>query len=299
MSKSAIKPILDLMAAMPDMTSVALPELRVLFDSLGQRFPIPPETTIDPLTANGVKAEWVCAAGASRERALLYLHGGGYVMGSPGGYRHLTGALSRAAGAAVLALDYRLAPEHPFPAAIDDAVSAYRWLLDQGSLPARTVIAGDSGGGGLTMATLLALRDRELPMPAAACCNSPWVDLTITAGSYTSKAAVDPLVSAGMLSGMAVAYLNGAGAKTPLASPLFADLSGLPPLLIQVGEDEVLLDDSRRLAERVKEAGGDVTLEVWDGMIHVWHYFYPLLAEGSQAIARIGEFIKSRTAFGG
>lgn len=149
------------------------------------------------------------------------------------------------------------------------------------------------------MATLLALRDRGLPLPAAACCNSPWVDLTITAGSYTSKAAVDPLVSAGWVSPMAVAYLNGADARTPLASPLFADLSGLPPLLIQVGEDEVLLDDSRRLAERVKDAGGDVTLEVWDGMIHVWHYFYPLLAEGRQAITRIGEFIKSRTTFGG
>ncbi len=181
MSKTAIKPILDLMAAMPDMTSVALLELRVMFDNLGQRFPIPPETTIDPITVNGLKAEWVCAAGVSRERVILYLHGGGYVMGSPIGYRHLTGALSRAAGAAVLALDYRLAPEHPFPAAIDDAVSAYRWLLDRGTLAARTVIAGDSGGGGLTMATLLALRDRELPMPAAACCNSPWVDLTITA----------------------------------------------------------------------------------------------------------------------
>lgn len=244
------------MAAMPDMTSVALPELRVMFDGLGQRLPIPPETTIDPITANGVKAEWVCAAGPSRETVILYLHGGGYVMGSPRGYRHLTGALSRAAGAAVLALDYRLAPEHPFPAAIDDAVSAYRWLLDQGSLPARTVIAGDSGGGGLTMAILLALRDRELPMPAAACCNSPWVDLTITAGSYISKAAVDPLVSAAMVSRMAAAYLNGADARTPLASPLLADLSGLPPLLIQVREDEVLLDDSRRLAERVKEAGG-------------------------------------------
>jgi len=295
MSKAAIKPILDLMAAMPDMTSVALPELRVMFDNLGQRFPIPPETTIDPVTINDLKAEWVCAAGASRERVILYLHGGGYVMGSPAGYRHLTGALSRAAGAALLALDYRLAPEHPFPAAIDDAVDAYHWLLDQGIASSSAAIAGDSGGGGLTMAALLALRDRDLPMPAAACCNSPWVDLTITAGSYTSKAAVDPLVSAGMVAWMAVAYLNGADARTPFASPLFADLGGLPPLLIQVGEDEVLLDDSRRLAERVKEAGGEVTLEVWDGMLHVWHYFYPLLAEGREAIARIGEFIRSKT----
>ena len=160
--------------------------------------------------------------------------------------------------------------------------------------PNRVVIGGDSAGGGLTVATLLALRERGLPQAAAGVCISPWVDLTMTAESYTTKASDDPIVTRDGVIGMAQAYLQGQDAQTPLASPLFADLSGLPPLLIQVGTEEVLLDDAEKLAAKAKAAGVNVTLEVWDEMIHVWHFFYPLLSEGREAIARIGEFVRTQ-----
>jgi phosphinothricin tripeptide acetyl hydrolase len=192
--------------------------------------------------------------------------------------------------------DYRLAPEHPFPAAVDDAVAAYRWLLDRGQTPERMVLAGDSAGGGLTVATLLALRDRGLPLPAAGVCISPWVDLTLSGASYDAKAATDPIVTRDGVTEMARAYLGQTEARTPLASPLFADLSGLPPLLIQVGSEEVLLDDSVALAKRAKTAGVDATLEIWPSMIHVWHWFLPMLDEAQAAIDVIGAFVQARTA---
>jgi monoterpene epsilon-lactone hydrolase len=235
---------------------------------------------------------------------VLYLHGGGYVIGSPRSHRHLAAAIARAAGARALLLDYRRAPEHPFPAAVDDALAAYRWLLESaGVAPGHVVVAGDSAGGGLTVATLLAARDAGLPQPAAGVCISPWADLTCSLGSYTTKAAVDPVVDTGLVQKMATAYLGAADPRTPLASPLHADLRGLPPLLVQVGGDEVLLDDARELAARAKRAGVDATLEVWDAMVHVWHWFLPMLDEAPAAIDRIGAFVReallSRPGFGG
>jgi phosphinothricin tripeptide acetyl hydrolase len=177
---------------------------------------------------------------------------------------------------------------------VDDAVAAYRWLLDQGVSARGVVIAGDSAGGGLTVATLLALREARLPLPAAGVCISPWVDLTCSGASYATKSATDPIVKRAGVDEMASAYLGTTDRRTPLASPLFADLRGLPPLLIQVGSEEVLLDDSIQLAERAKAAGVDTTLEVWDQMIHVWHWFLPLLDEAEEAIAAIGRFAGSR-----
>jgi acetyl esterase/lipase len=194
-----------------------------------------------------------------------------------------------------LGVDYRLAPEHPFPAAVEDATAAYRWLVSRGTDPAHIAIAGDSAGGGLTLATLIALRDAGDPLPAAAACLSPWVDLEGVGASMTSKAAVDPFVRKEMIEFMAQQYLGGRDLRTPLAAPLYADLQGLPPLLIQVGTAEVLLDDATRIAERARAAGVEVSLEVWDDMIHVWQLFAPMLPEGQQAIERIGAFIRAHT----
>jgi phosphinothricin tripeptide acetyl hydrolase len=225
---------------------------------------------------------------------VLYLHGGGYVIGSPRSHRHLAAAIARAAGTAVLLADYRLAPEHPFPAALDDAVAAYQWLLGHGLAPGRIVVAGDSAGGGLTVATLLALRDRGLPRPAGGVCISPWVDLTCSGATYATKAAVDPIVTRESVAMMAQAYAGAGDPKAPLLSPLYADLRGLPPLLVQVGSDEVLLDDALGLGERARAAGVDVTVEEWPAMIHVWHWFLPMLAEAERAVGVIGSFVRAR-----
>ena len=256
----------------------------------------PDGVTCTPVDAGGVSAEWSVAAGVDEAKVVLYVHGGGYVMGSAGSHRDVTGRLSKAAGARVLSLNYRLAPEHPFPAPVDDAVAAYRWLLAQGISPGNIAVAGDSAGGGLAIATLLALRDAGEPLPAAGIGISPWVDMEGTGESMTTRAAVDPVVQKEGLLGMAKLYLGDADPKNPLAAPLHADLAGLPPLLLQVGDAETLLDDSTRLAERARAAGVDVTLKVWDEMPHVWHLFAPILPEGRQAIDEIGSFFQERTA---
>jgi phosphinothricin tripeptide acetyl hydrolase len=296
---SGIAKVREHLAKIPPANTVA--EKRAQYDRAERVFPVPSDVgvktvTIKPVQGPEIAGEWLEPPAAREHAALLYLHGGGYVIGSPRSHRHLAAALARAAGAATLLPDYRLAPEHPFPAAIEDAVAAYRWLLERGALPERTVIAGDSAGGGLTVATLLALRDRGLPRPAAGVCISPWVDLTCTAPSYVSKAASDPIVTGEGVGLMARAYLGATDPKTPLASPLFADLAGLPPLLVQVGSEEVLLDDAVGLAERAKTAGVAATLEVWPNMIHVWHWFFPMLDEGQRAIDGAGAFVRSSAA---
>jgi dienelactone hydrolase len=196
----------------------------------------------------------------------------------------------------VLNVAYRLAPEHPHPAAVEDAVAAVRWVYAQGFAPARVAIAGDSAGGGLTLATLLALRDAGDALPAAAVCISPWTDLAATGESLRTKASVDPMVTEGPLREMARAYLGGKDARTPLASPLYADLRGLPPLLVQVGDAELLLDDATRLASRARDAGVDVTLEVWEEMFHVWHAFAEILPEAQRACERIAAWLEPHLA---
>ncbi|MGE0822611.1 MAG: alpha/beta hydrolase [Candidatus Binatia bacterium] len=241
-------------------------------------------------------AEWVRAPGAQKDRAILYLHGGGYVMGSLNTHRSLAGEISRAAQAGVLLIDYRLAPEFPFPAAVEDGVAALRWLLEQGYKPQNLAVAGDSAGGGLAMAILVAARDQDLPMPAAAVPISPWSDMTCTNESYKTRAAADPMVTPDGIGGMAGLYLQDKDPKQPYASPNFANLKGLPPLLIHVGRDEVLLDDAIKLDAKAKADGVNSTLEVWDDMIHVWHAFHPMLPEAKQAIERVGGFLREHWA---
>jgi acetyl esterase/lipase len=196
----------------------------------------------------------------------------------------------------VLLLDYRLAPEHPFPAAVHDTVAAYQWLLACGTPPEQIVMGGDSSGGGLALAAMLWLREHALAVPAAGVLLSPWLDLALTGSSIQSHATIDPLVSQESLRLAASYYMGDADPKTPLASPVYADLRGLPPLLIQVGAHEVLLSDSTRLAEQARAVGVDVTIEVWDAMWHVWHAWAEVLPEGKQAIERIGTFIRQQLA---
>lgn len=236
-------------------------------------------------------AEWVRSP-RSDGRAVLYLHGGSYALGSVRSHRHLSAALGGAAEAAVLALDYRRPPESPFPAAVEDAVAAYRWLLKEGSRPERITFAGDSAGAGLAVAALLSLRDLGEPLPAAALCISPWADLSCSGASHWDRAERDPLLDTNDLRRMADLYLAGTDPCHPLASPAFADLTGLPPFLIQVGSEEVLWDDARALERAARGAGVPTTFEEWPGMFHVWHWYHPVLPEGHQAVAGAGEFLR-------
>ncbi len=270
-----------------------LAELRAEYDDIATGHALPDDIDHQPVDAGGVRAEWICTPESRDDRATLYLHGGCYGSGSVETHRDLMTRLSLAASTRVLGLNYRLAPVHPFPAAVEDAAAAFRWLLDTGIESARIAIAGDSAGAGLALATTITSRDDGLPLPAAVVCLSPWVDLELTGASMETKAGDDPIVSREMLLGWAKLYLGDHDARTPLVSPLYADFHGIPPLLIQVGSSEVLLDDATRLAERASTAGVNTALEVWPDMIHVWHTFAAILPEGRQAIARIGEFIRT------
>jgi epsilon-lactone hydrolase len=257
----------------------------------------PPGIRRTPVDAGGVAAEWVVAPVSECHRHIFYLHGGGYVIGSPALYRHLTWRLARAARARLLAVDYRLAPEHPFPAAVDDALRAYEWLLGDGADPRRTVVIGDSAGGGLAFAFLMRCRDeRRLPLPAAVVALSPWTDLACTGPSLSRNAGIDPFLDANGIPPIAECYLAGADPRHPYASPLYGDPTDLPPALIQVGSDEVLRDDASRMAERLRAAGCPVVLEIWPRMPHVWHLFASVMPEARRAIARIGAFTQERCA---
>ena len=273
-------------------------KMRNNFVQATKNFATPPgDVTVTSVDVDGIPAEWLDAPDIESNRVLLYLHGGGYVIGSIATHRGLTAALSRAANCRVLALDYRLAPENPYPAAVEDATTAYRWLLAQGYGAGKIAISGDSAGGGLTLATLLSLKDSGDPLPAAAAPISPWTDMEGSGESMKTKVDLDPMVEPGGLMGMARLYMgDNADYRTPTASPVHGDYTTLPPLLIQVGELETLLDDATRVADRAKAAGVDVNLEVWDEMVHVWHLFAPMLPEGREAITRIGNFVKQHTA---
>ncbi len=249
----------------------------------------------EPVSAGGVPAEWIDVPGAAADRAILYLHGGYYLLGSIRTHRALMGHLAHATGARMLLIEYRLAPEHPFPAAIEDALTAYRWLLGQGFAAERLVVAGDSAGGGLALATLLAARTAALPMPAAAVCLCPWTDLACTGESMITKAARPFIVEPEVARLSAQLYLGGADPRNPLASPLYADLAGLPPLLLQAGGDDTLLDDATRLADRARLAGVAVELQVWPEMVHEWQQFADIVPESKRALADIGAFVRRHT----
>jgi acetyl esterase/lipase len=247
----------------------------------------------------GMRGEWVVAPAAATDVRMLYLHGGGYVSGSGAYYLCLAAHISAMAGCAVYLSDYRLAPEHPFPAAVDDAVRAHEWVLGNGpdgrSEAAATFIAGDSAGGGLTLAALLCLRDRGLPLPLGGIALSPFTDMTCSGKSIQTEAAHDPIMSPRCLPEFVHLYLGDADPRDPLASPALGDYTGIPPLLIQVGEHEIIRDDSIMAGARAQDAGTEVTLEVWPGMFHVFQSHEPLLPEGERAVASIAAFVRRHT----
>jgi Esterase/lipase len=262
------------------------------YGAIESLIPRPPRSTrTTPINANGVKADYIATHLSRSDRCLLFLHGGGYRVGSPASYRHFTWRIASAARARLLAIDYRLAPEHPFPAALDDAVSSYRWLLGSGVSPRRLAVIGDSAGGGLALALLLRLRDDGLPLPAAAVALSPWTDLALTGASLTLNARADPMLNADDVPRFAADYLAGADPRDPYASPLYGDPAGFPPTLLHVGGDEILRDDAVRMAEKLRRANCQVQLEIWPRMPHGWHAMAPFLPEARAAIAAIGTFL--------
>lgn len=268
-----------------------LDRARAVFTSTA--FPPPPGVRIRPAHLGGVPGEWL--EGDAARATLFYLHGGGYFSCSPQTHRPITGAYARQ-GFRVFAPDYRLAPEHPFPAAVEDALAAWRGLLAEGAAPGRTVLGGDSAGGGLALALLVRLRDLGLPMPAAAALFSPWTDLAATGASLRSNDRRDAMFHGGGVARIAALYLNGADPRTPLASPLYADLTGLPPLLIHVGEREVLRDDSTRLAARARAQGVAVSLKIWPVLPHVWQMAQPFVPEARQSLREAAAFLHDAAA---
>lgn len=271
-------------------------EFRKRIDKLTSMMPkLPDGVSVVPVTCNEVPCEWVTFSRTDQNRVLLYLHGGGYVFGNPEGHRDLTWRLSRASGMRVLVADYRLAPEHPFPAALEDATNCYRWLINEGYAASNIAIGGDSAGGGLALATLVHLKNLGMPMPAAAILLSPWTDLSGSGDSVQTNAAADPMLSPASLHRFAGMYMGDLDTRAPLASPLFADLSGLPAVMVQVGSTEVLLSDAERLAEKIRIAGGEISLEVWPRMPHVWQVFASRIPEGERAIRKLGQFLRDKT----
>lgn len=253
----------------------------------------PQGVTITETYAGGSRAYWHDPAGGAADRVVLYVHGGGYVIGSARVYDRLAGHLANSVGCRILNVDYRLAPEHPHPAAVQDATNAYRWLLAQGYKAEHIAISGDSAGGGLTLATLLSIKENGLPQPAAAVPLSPWTDMEGTGDSMTSNAANDLLVQKAGLLGMAAMFLGeGTHPRDPLAAPLYGDYRGIAPLYIQVGGDETLLDDSTRVAEKARAAGVEVNLDVFPEMQHVFQMSVGKMPEATDAVGRIGAYLK-------
>ena len=291
MADPEIVKLRETLAARPRASEVA--QMRIDADARSKVFTLPADVTVQPVNANGVKAEWTSTPDADPSSVILYMHGGGYVICSLESHRHLVAEVGRAAGTRTLAIDYRLAPEHPFPAPVEDTVAAYRYLLDSGIKPNRIALAGDSAGGGLVVGALLAIREAGLPLPACGWCISPWVDMEALGGAFVDRAATDPTVQKATILMMAQWYLGGANPRHPHAAPIYGDLRGLPPLLIQVGAAETLLDDSIALARTAGIADVPVDLQIWPEMIHIWHIYFPMLSAGRRAIAAGGAFVRN------
>ena len=291
MSQSEIEAVRALLSAKA--RPVGWAERRRRIEEIGSVWPVADDISLEPVEVDGIGSEWSIAPGSDPSRVLLFLHGGGYCSGSLVSHRRLVTEAGRAAKARTLALGFRLAPEHPFPAAFDDALTAWRWLSRQGIAARHIAVGGDSAGGGLTVALINRLRDAGEALPACAWLISPWTDLTMSGSTLATKDAVDPIIHKPYLAELADAYVPaGIDKKDPRVSPLFADLRGLPPTLIQVGSAETLLDNSTRFAAAAGAAGVAVTLEIWPDMIHAWPMWNAHLEPGRRALAHAGAFIR-------
>ena len=253
---------------------------------------IPSRVKVDTVQIDELYAEWIVPPGADEQQVILHFHGGGYVSGSVAIHKLFCIELANATGVRILLPEYRLAPENPFPVALDDALAAYHWLLGQGFDAKNIIVSGDSAGGGLALVTTLALRDAGEDTPAAVFCISPWTDLKLTGDSYREKSKTDPILNTKDLKDWALCYAGENNLSNPLVSPAYADFHDFPPILIQVGSEEILLDDAATVAEKAKAAGVDVTLRIWPGMWHVWHATGTWLPEAREALAEIGQFVR-------
>lgn len=268
-------------------------EKRNTLEKLTKLAVVPKNTKIEKIQINGISAEWVSGKNVPADKIILYLHGGGYNTCSANTHRELSAHISIESCAKVLLLNYRLAPENPFPAALKDTISAYRWLIHNGYSNDNIALAGDSAGGGLCLAASISLRDQGEPAPSSIACISPWTDLKMSGGSINTHARIDPMLNHDVLQVMASSYIGNNDPRSPLISPVYANLKGLSPLLCQVGSAEILLDDSIRIIERAKNAGVDATLQIYDQMWHVWHLAVRLLPEAQKAVRDFGSFIKN------
>jgi acetyl esterase/lipase len=277
-------------------TDLSVEGMRNSLDAAGRMAPPLPGVTSEVVDTGVVRSEWFRPEQADEGRAILFVHGGGYMLGSIDSHRDLTCRVALAATANTLSIEYRRAPEHPFPAGLDDVLASYKWLIDSaGYKPGKVALVGDSAGGGLVLGAALTIRDTEgLALPGALACMSAWADLTCTSTSLASG--VDPSMQAPYVMLMAQAYLGGQDPKHPVASPLYADLTGLPPILLQAGAAEALRDDSEQFAARCEAAGVDVTLELWDEMFHAFQLWAGMLDEGKRAIEKLGAFVRTRTS---
>ena len=287
--------VVQMLLAGDALAGQGLKEQREGYEAMLGQLPIADDVTIEPFRIEHIDADWVSVPASRADTAVLYLHGGGYVIGSNVAYREFAARIARASDARVCVIHYRLAPENPFPAALEDAVMAYHWLISQGFSASRIAIAGDSAGGGLTLAVIWALKEAGDSLPACGVCFSPWADLEGTGASAQPGAVDDPLVTNDELEGMGRAYA-GDDLRNPLASPIYADYAGFPPLLIQVGTREILLDDAVRVAERAAAAGVDVELFKGEDLIHVWPVLAPMAPESITALSRMAEFVEARMA---
>jgi acetyl esterase/lipase len=272
--------------------SITIDEMRLGLEKATKFSFLPTKTKVDQVVYNNISAEWISSKNANEENVVLYLHGGGYNLGSPLTHREFAAHMSNASRAKVLLPDYRLAPENPFPAALEDAIASYQYLLDNGYATNKIAIAGESAGGSLTLATCLSLRDQNKPLPSSLTCLSPWTDLEMTGNSIRTLADIDPIVKLASVKMQASNYIGTNDPKSPFISPIHADFTDFPPILIHVGSDEMLLDDSKRVANKARQAGVNVTLKIYDEMWHFFHVFYRLMPEAKAATKEVGMFIQ-------
>jgi epsilon-lactone hydrolase len=291
---AAVRALLAARQPAPDAPAPTYEDRRKIMDAFGDLGSLPPGCFHEPVFHGGVKCEQVSPQGAKAGRTILYLHGGGYCIGSPRSHRPMVARIAEATQARAVVPDYRLGPENRFPCAVEDALAVYRALLKAGTEAGQIVVAGDSAGGGLTLALALALKEKGVPQPAGLFVISPWADLTQAHETYRTKTATDPMITKAGLDAMAQAYLGGLDVHDPLASPVFGDFAGLPPILIQVGSEEALLGDSLKLAEVAGLARVAVRLEIWPEMIHVFHAFSGQLQAGRRAITLAGQWMAER-----
>ncbi len=291
MASDEMRAVIEMMRSQQGIADegLSLEERRAGMEEMQAGIPMPDDITTTEVDIAGIPGLWVEAPGARDNAYIVYYHGGGYVMGSLSTHKELMGRLSRACSARVLGVDYRLAPEHIYPAAVEDGVASYEWLLAQDVDPANVMLAGDSAGGGLTLATLLSVKNKGGHLPAGGILFSPWTDLTASGDSATTRAEADPMITLPALLEIAKTYYADANPTDPLISPVFADLSGLPPLLIQVGDAEVLLDDASRLADNAKANGVSAQYQVWDEAFHVFQAM-PQLPESTEALQKVARF---------